>query len=453
MYRVRDLMTRRVFYVTPHSTVQAAMDLLRIQQLEILPVVEEGMLLGVLDSLNLYRFHGELPVRDVMTEALTIEAEAPLGEAASLMLHHRLHQIPVVDEGRLAGVLSHRELLATWGASTDALTGLPWLDFMRRWASGHLTAGREVAVLFVDLNNFGQFNKVHNHEVGNRVLRTVAFAMRHQVDPRRDLLCRYGGDEFAIATTRTQEEAWALAHQLHDAVAKADYGPEELRVKMAVGIAGGKRHLPRPGSYPYANIGDLISWASRACTRAKKEPGGVVAFKGTRADGPEFATLPDTAEGLASYSTIPPQGPRIRFEEYSISHGGPGMEVTVRLTRGEEAQQATASDAGGEILQTVANATTACLQGFLAAGVSLSANHIRVTAEPDVPGVVTAWVRLELPDREEWLVGAVALHEDRYRSVINAVLDAANRRMGWLAQFRSADPRPETAEVEAAPAP
>src|SRR2546421_10774569 len=113
MYRVRDLMTRRVLYVTPHATVQAAMDLLRIQQLEMLPVVQDGALVGVLDSLNLYRFHGELPVREVMADPLTTEADMSIGEAASLMLQHRVHQVPVVEENRLVGLLSHRELLAT----------------------------------------------------------------------------------------------------------------------------------------------------------------------------------------------------------------------------------------------------------------------------------------------------------------------------------------------------
>jgi hypothetical protein len=101
----------------------------------------------------------------------------------------------------------------------------------------------------------------------------------------------------------------------------------------------------------------------------------------------------------------------------------------------------------------VANATSACLQQFLPAGICLTVGHLRVTTESDVPGVVTAWVHLQLPDQGQWLVGAVPLLEDRYRSVINAVLDAANRRVGWLAQFRTADPRPESGQVGAAAAP
>jgi diguanylate cyclase (GGDEF)-like protein len=453
MYRVRDLMTRRVLYVTPQATVQAAMDLLRFQQLEMLPVVQEGLLVGVLDSLSLYRFHGELPVREVMADPVTTEADSPLGEAASLMLQHRVHQIPVVEENRLVGLLSHRELIGTWGAYIDARTGLPGVDFLRRWASGHLTAGREVALLFIDIDNFGAFNKLHGHLVGDSVLKAVAAALREQVDPHRETLCRYGGDEFAIATTRTQEEAWGLAHTLHEAVAQADYGDARVEARVSVGIAGGKRHVPRPGTHPSANVDDLINWASRASTRAKTEPGHVVVFEGTGSDGPEFVAAPSWADGSPGFSPLSPQADRIVVEDYTIRHAGPSVEVTVHLRLGEETHTAAATHTGGEILLTVAGATGACLQSFLTPAARLSVPDIRVHAEGEAPGFVTAWVRLQFPNDDEWLIGAVPLQEDRYRSVVNAVLDATNRRMGWLGQFRIAAPPPEAAEAGAALAP
>src|SRR5437588_11825539 len=85
MYTVRDLMSTRVLYVTPGATVQAAMDLLRLQQLGVLPVVEEGRVVGLLDGITLYRYCGELPVREAMMPPLTVEADLPLGEAVSFM--------------------------------------------------------------------------------------------------------------------------------------------------------------------------------------------------------------------------------------------------------------------------------------------------------------------------------------------------------------------------------
>src|SRR5207245_9599825 len=102
-------------------------------------------------------------------------------ESAWLMHEDACMQSPVVEEDRLVGLLSHREVLATWGAYTDARTGLPGADLMRRWASGHLTAGREVAIVFIDLNNFKQFNKIHGHVVGDRDIKAIALEMRQPV--------------------------------------------------------------------------------------------------------------------------------------------------------------------------------------------------------------------------------------------------------------------------------
>ena len=53
--------------------------------------------------------------------------------------------------------------------------------------------------------------------------------------------------------------------------------------------------------------------------------------------------------------------------------------------------------------------------------------------DPDGSDIVAAAVQLESPLGVERLIGAVPLLEDRYRSAVNAVLDATNRRFAWLA--------------------
>src|SRR6266478_3581263 len=75
MYTVRDLMSNRVLYVTPGATVQSAMELLRLQQLGLLPVVEDGRVVGLLAGITLYRYCGELPVREAMLPPLSVEAD------------------------------------------------------------------------------------------------------------------------------------------------------------------------------------------------------------------------------------------------------------------------------------------------------------------------------------------------------------------------------------------
>src|SRR5438876_7163528 len=280
MYTVRDLMSNRVLYVTPGATVQAAMDLLRLQQLGLLPVVDQERVVGLLDGLTLYRYCGELPVREAMLPPLSVEADTPVGEAVSLMGQHRMRHLVVTEGGRLAGLLTERDLLATWGASADPITGLPWQDQLRRWAAGSLAVGREIAVLFIDLNQFGLLNKQHGHVTGDRMLKAVAATLKATVDPEQETLCRYGGDEFAIATTRTQEEAWHLAERIRERIQQIDSRLEGVQVAASIGVAGGKRGAPRPEAHPSATLDDLINLASRASTQAKAEAAKIVAARG-----------------------------------------------------------------------------------------------------------------------------------------------------------------------------
>lgn len=424
MYTVRDLMSNRVLYVTPGATVQAAMDLLRLQQLGLLPVVEGEQVVGLVDGITLYRYCGELPVREAMLPPLTVAADTPVGEAAALMGQHRMHQLVVTEAGRLIGMLSERDLLATWGASADPITGLPWQDQLRRWAAGNLAAGREIAVLFIDLNQFGLLNKQHGHVTGDRLLKLVAATLKTVVDPEQETLCRYGGDEFAIATTRSQVEAWRLAERIRERIRRIDTQVEGVEVGASIGVAGGKRGVPRPEAHPSATLDDLINLASRASTQAKAEAERIVAARGVT-DPEHEVPLRDEAH--------PEPGQRVLVDEYSMKTDGEGVEVTVVLRCGPRVERAAVRHAGPDLLEAHGAAATRVLSQFLPAEYRFTLEEMRVLPDPDGLGIVAASLRLESPSGGERLIGAVPLLEDRYRSAVNAVLDATNRRLSWLA--------------------
>ncbi len=126
----------------------------------------------------------------------------------------------LVDEPSVGGIIvnmrdvTEREALQqelTRLAFTDALTGLPnrtvFLDRLTR-ALPRVRSNR-LAVLFLDLDGFKVVNDSLGHATGDALLRAVARRLTDCV-PARDLVARFGGDEFALLLHRVRGPAHAL---------------------------------------------------------------------------------------------------------------------------------------------------------------------------------------------------------------------------------------------------
>jgi len=140
--KAADVMTRGAFTVTAESTVNDAARLMLSHRVSGLPVVDAGgTLVGMLTEGDLLRRAeigtdrrrprwlelllgpGRLAqdyvhthagkVGDVMTrEVVTIGPGTPLEEVAELMERHRVKRLPVVEKGRILGIVSRANLLA-----------------------------------------------------------------------------------------------------------------------------------------------------------------------------------------------------------------------------------------------------------------------------------------------------------------------------------------------------
>jgi diguanylate cyclase (GGDEF)-like protein/PAS domain S-box-containing protein len=100
---------------------------------------------------------------------------------------------------------------------------------------------RELALLFVDLDDFKRVNDGHGHHVGDGLLSAVADRLRSVVRPQ-DLLARQGGDEFTLLLKDLPDDASAVAAELAARVVAALRQPVlvhgvTLEVRASVGVS------------------------------------------------------------------------------------------------------------------------------------------------------------------------------------------------------------------------
>jgi acetoin utilization protein AcuB len=113
---VQNRMSARVISVAATQPLARARQLLDRHRIRQLPVVEGGRLVGIVTDRDLRSAPASATeVADVMSRKLFVIAPtASVDEAARLLRHHRVGALPVVDGGRLRGILSASDILDTY---------------------------------------------------------------------------------------------------------------------------------------------------------------------------------------------------------------------------------------------------------------------------------------------------------------------------------------------------
>src|SRR5438093_1324363 len=114
-------------------------------------------------------------------------------------------------------------------------------------------SGKEMALIFLDLDHFKYVNDCYGHLAGSQVLREVGFILKRTIELDDATVARYGGDEFVMILPNTKlADAVRLGEQICHAIAKQTFlerewgfsnPPLNLRgvLSASIGIA---QHLP-----------------------------------------------------------------------------------------------------------------------------------------------------------------------------------------------------------------
>lgn len=124
-------------------------------------------------------------------------------------------------------------------------------------------ADTNLALLFIDFDEFKAINDTYGHATGDAVLVEVSRRITAHVRAD-DLVARIGGDEFTVAlpAVRTGQDAQAVAAKIHQALATPiAVDDSSIAVRVSIGIA-----LAEPGD----NADRVLRRADRALYRAKR---------------------------------------------------------------------------------------------------------------------------------------------------------------------------------------
>jgi CBS domain-containing protein len=139
--RAKDIMTTVVHTVPPDAPVESAAELMTTKSVTALPVVDGGRLVGMISESDLlwHRVPSdptaqirhypdtdplERPgkVSEVMSPyPLTTRPEADVAEVAEQMLENDVRSLPVIDNNRVAGIISRRDILRAMVRTDDVL--------------------------------------------------------------------------------------------------------------------------------------------------------------------------------------------------------------------------------------------------------------------------------------------------------------------------------------------
>ncbi len=160
-------------------------------------------------------------------------------------------------------------------ATTDALTGLGNRHSMEESFPREIARCEKdeepVSLIMVDVDNFKDFNDKFGHIAGDRALAAVSRILRKQFRPR-DVLVRYGGDEFAVLLPQVGEEtAMTIADRVRAAVSGTTSDGSDSLITIPVRISMGVAE-----KCPDSSLDNLIRAADAALYRAKHAGRNVV---------------------------------------------------------------------------------------------------------------------------------------------------------------------------------
>ena len=180
------------------------------------------------------------------------EDERPMPESESGSIawgHRRIVRVGTGLAITLRDISERKSHLAELDrlSNEDALTGLPNRQWLMTFLPDALAqASGEVALLFIDLNDFKHVNDTHGHQIGDQLLKASAQRLKSLLRPE-DVVVRFGGDEFVVLLMPTEGDVHSA--RVAERIVTAFAAPFALdTVRAMIGACVGISVYPRDGA-------------------------------------------------------------------------------------------------------------------------------------------------------------------------------------------------------------
>lgn len=185
-----------------------------------IPLISFGQTLGVLS------LHSSKPNGFGGSELQSLESVADICANSIQNAHYveRVKQLAYLDG--LTGIFNRRFFELRISEEVERA---------RRYGTG-------MAVIMADIDEFKRLNDEFGHLLGDEVLRQVS-SIFHQQVRKIDIVCRYGGEEFAILLTQTNaQQAFTIAEKLRRQVENWQFPGVPRAITISAGVAAFPTH-------------------------------------------------------------------------------------------------------------------------------------------------------------------------------------------------------------------
>ncbi len=124
---VREFMTSEVFTVTPDDNIADTIALMREKKVNRLPVIENGQVVGIVtagdlrevspspaSTLSIFEINylvAKTSIREIANKkVISCRTDSNIEDAAILMREHHIGGLPVVDDGKLMGIITETDI-------------------------------------------------------------------------------------------------------------------------------------------------------------------------------------------------------------------------------------------------------------------------------------------------------------------------------------------------------